>query len=102
MYSGQHFSKRVAAKNLWRALVHEALPLVYEMYTVPVDIYVQAEYKKQPCDSDNLCDKILIDALKGYIIKDDDPNYVAWTSTRSFKSNRDHVTIMIVEANERL
>jgi hypothetical protein len=97
-YAGMHYTKRVKLKNMWRLLVLESLPLEYEMFAVPVDIWVYAEYKNNPCDSDNLADKLIIDGLKGKVLKDDNNKWVQWTCTMGRAGERDYVTVEIVES----
>lgn len=97
MYSGIHHTKRTAMKNEWRMLVLEALSGEEEMFAVPVHILVVAEYIGNKCDVDNLCTKLVIDGLKGRVICDDDPRYVAAVTSHvpPGTHSRNHVTVTI-------
>ena len=96
-YSGRHWTERVKLKDVWRALTLEALPEGVAMFEKPVHITVHAEFKRTPQDADNVCIKLVIDALKGRVLRDDNPNYLAGITVYSVKSDRDHVTFDIEE-----
>lgn len=52
------------------------------------------QYSKRPIDSDNVCAKLWIDAMKDIgVLIDDTPEYVGWVSIKSEKGKED-LTIM--------
>lgn len=68
-----------------------------KQYTKPVNIHIFA-YLKRPIDSDNVCDKLLIDGLKiNKIIIDDNIKYLVNAATTSIKSKEDFTEIEISE-----
>jgi len=61
-----------------------------------VSISIQ-HFQKRPYDSDNVCSKIWIDAMKDVgILKNDDHRYVGWVSTRTEKGTEDKTIISII------
>ena len=75
-YSGGHWSKRDNEVKRVRVVVREVLTGDEEPYQVPVDILVTGYFAEKPQDSDNICDKLYIDALKGRLLNDDDSRWV--------------------------
>lgn len=99
-YDSPHWTVRAKFSKDTHWLVRSCLPEQYEMFTVPVNIKIQAHYMHHPTDSDNLCAKIYIDGLKGLVIEDDDPRWLHDVSTRSFTgATSDYVLIQITEAD---
>ncbi len=99
-YSGGHWSKRKAAKDEAQQLVRAYLDPNVDMFNVPVDIFVTVYFSSRPQDSDNICDKLFIDALKGRIIPEDDKRFVRWAATQAAedKSNpRVEIEVIPVE-----
>ncbi len=96
-YGGTSHWQRTAMKNLWRALMHTALPLDVVLLDKPVHITIYAEYKGTPVDVDNVCAKLLIDGLKGKLLHDDHPLWVSGVTCHSGNSKRNWVTVDIVE-----
>lgn len=85
-------------KNEWRAIVREALDdMEVTMYEKRVHIIVNAYYKGRECDPDNVCAKLIIDGLKGTVIKDDTSQYIASVTTTATKYNADGVVVTIKE-----
>ena len=82
-YSGGHWSKRKDAKDRARQLVRAYLPPDVSPFTVPVDIFITVYFASRQQDSDNICDKLIIDGLRPWVIPDDDRRYVRWAATRS-------------------
>lgn len=83
-YSGNHHTKRTAEKNRVRMVVREAIdPDTARIFDCRVDVFITVYFTHPPQDSDNICDKLYIDALCGWYIVDDDPRYIRWTATRS-------------------
>jgi hypothetical protein len=96
-WAGVPHKQRTAVKNLWRALMLQSFDVDMDIFTKPVHVYVWAESKDDPLDVDNVCVKIMLDPLKGRLIKDDNPRYVRVISVYSYKSGRDCVTIELEE-----
>ncbi len=80
-YAGSHWTKRKAAKDMTRLAVRQALPTEVingEGWpaTGPVRITVTAYMAGRLYDVDNVCTKLYVDALKGWVINDDGPAHV--------------------------
>lgn len=101
-YAGTSYHKRIEIKRKWAILTLAALPLEYTMFTKPVHITVYLESKRTPQDCDNVTPKCVIDTLKGKVLYDDNPKWVSGVTYYSRKSDRDHTTLVIEEAEARL
>lgn len=80
-YACGHWSIRKAAKDRVTLRVRAALPRavvdgVGFPVVGPVRITVAAYFARRPLDVDNVCTKLYVDALKNWVIVDDDPAYV--------------------------
>ena len=80
-YAGAHWSKRKAEKDRVWLVVRAAFPVdVVDGFGWPirerVRIEVTAYVKDKPMDADNVCTKLYVDALKGWVIPDDDGKWV--------------------------
>jgi hypothetical protein len=80
-YAGAHWSKRKAEKDRVWLTVRAALPdEVIDGFGFPIRdrvcIEVTAYVKSSPMDADNVCTKLYVDALKGWIIPDDSGEWV--------------------------
>ena len=82
-YSGGHWTKRKEAKDIAQQLVRAYIDPNADMFPGRVDIFVTVYFKSREQDSDNICDKLFIDALKGRVIPEDDKRFVRWAATRS-------------------
>jgi Holliday junction resolvase RusA-like endonuclease len=82
-YSGGHWSKRKDAKDIAHQLVRAAIDPNVTPFNCQVDIYTTVYFASKPQDSDNICDKLFNDALKGWVIREDDKRYVRWAATRA-------------------
>lgn len=82
----------------WRML--PALPANTQLLDYPVDVHVIATYKGMALDSDNICAKLYIDALKGRLLRDDDARYVRRVTTEAHKGKANSVQIVIERAGE--
>lgn len=91
--SGKHWSERSKRNKETKLLVRCNLDPDVEMYGVPVDITVIATYHRNPVDPDNVAAKSYIDALKGWLIANDDLRYVNSVRTISRKGEQDSVVI---------
>lgn len=90
MYAIPHWTKRNLLSREAHGIIRAALiDLGYSLYTskhifpFPVHIVCTATFQKQLIDCDNLCAKIYIDGLKGILLTDDSPEYVASVSLRT-------------------
>ena len=99
-YLGLHHQARTAPKNFAKMLVREQIDPNAPPFNVSVTIKVLAYYKHHPVDSDNVCAKPLIDALKDFVIVDDDIVHVTKCTTESILSNVDEVHIIIEPTQE--
>lgn len=97
LYSIPHWSKRAELANRWHYMVREAIPLNARLFTQPVHIVITGVFRSRPQDPDNICDKLMIDGLKGLIIEEDDYEHVLSTTTQSVKGKNDRVEIEIFE-----
>ena len=97
LYAGVHHTQRTAMKNKWHLLVREALTGEETLYERPVTVRVDAYYKGNKPDPDNVCAKLIIDGLKGFVIKDDTSEYIASVTTTSTKYHQDGVVVTIEE-----
>lgn len=95
LYSQQHWSKRSRLKNEMRQLVRAALPEDYWMFKRPVNISIHGYFRTKPLDSDNICAKLYIDALKGHVLIDDDIRYVRSVTVQAAKWDTDSVVILV-------
>jgi len=110
LYSGQHWSHRAAEAQRVHTMVKYARrsvagsEQVYALRDNPtfpssVDITITAYFKNRPLDADNIASKFYIDGLKGWLIKDDSPEYVRSVTTVSKIDNENpRVEIEIEEA----
>lgn len=98
MYSGIHWTKRKAEVDRVKLVVRAALTGDETPFERSVDIYTTAYYDEQPADSDNVWDKPYIDALKGWLLKDDNRRWVRWAASRAdVDKTRPRVEIQITE-----
>lgn len=100
-YAGVHHRVRSSMKNEWRLRVKQALDEMEggaQVFERPVNIWAHAYYTGVAIDSDNVCIKLVIDGLKGRVIKNDSPKHVHWVSTRSSRGPEAKVVITIKEA----
>jgi Holliday junction resolvase RusA-like endonuclease len=99
-YAGQHWTLRVEEVNRVRLAVRLALAGDEEPYTVPVDVHITGYFAHHPLDSDNIAKKLYIDALKGWLIQDDDMGWVRWAASRScIDKTNPRVEITLTEVN---
>ncbi len=79
-YSGQHWAVRKKMADYWHEQIGWILRVSWGRKAIivkPVSIHITCYFKnKRWIDADNLCGKLIIDALKGVVIKDDSPEYV--------------------------
>ena len=100
LYSGKHWSVRSKTKNSIKMLVRIALPDEVvdgdgHWFTEPVNITVEAHMKGRLIDADNVMDKYYIDALKDWVIPEDDKKFVNEVTTKCTRAKSDNVTITI-------
>lgn len=78
-YAGAHWSKRKKEADRVHQMVRYALPssvVDSGPLSERVDITVRAYFKNRPQDASNICAKLYEDALIGWVIVDDKPEYV--------------------------
>ena len=98
LYAGKHWATRSRLVEEAHMLVgYVIMAMKPKLFSRPVDITITAVQKGRIIDSDNICAKILIDALKGKIIVDDTPTYVRRVTTESKKGKEDMVIMEITE-----
>lgn len=54
--------------------------------STPVGITIVGLYNGRVLDHDNIAAKLIIDPLKGYLLADDSPKYIAWVKLSGKKS----------------
>ena len=82
-YSAGHWRKRQQYAKYVHDLVRYHKPRVIEKLSYPVSIKMTVYFDKRPLDADNICAKIFIDGLKGWLLEDDNPKYVLSVETES-------------------
>ena len=98
-YSGQHWSVRKAEKDRVQMVVRSVLDPDTIVFDRPVEITVSAYFDKRPMDSSNIAAKLYEDAIKGWIIQDDDWRHVRSVTTRSHMDRKNpRVEILIEES----
>lgn len=101
LYGASHWATK--KKMVDEAHQHVMVALAgmeYEMIDYPVDILTIAHLVRK-IDADNVCDKILIDGLKGHILKDDSRKYVHKVSTVCYKSDHDFTEMIITKSLDK-
>lgn len=69
----------------------------FDMFENIVDIMVECYYSnnRRP-DSDNVCDKLVIDSLRGVVIKNDNWKYVRYTTSASLLDRDNPRTVITI------
>lgn len=81
-YAGQHWSKRKAEADRVHMAVRAAIdPDQVVMFAEPVNVTVTVFFAERALDADNIPAKLYVDALKGWVIVDDDRRYVRSVTT---------------------
>lgn len=76
-YAGQFWAKRKAEVERIRMAVRAEIdPETCEVFAGPVDITVTVFFASRPLDADNIPAKLYVDALKGWLLADDDTRHV--------------------------
>jgi len=100
IYSSPNHWVRTKIKNEWVDYIYWILKkqrIQQKPFKSKINIDI-VSYSKRPLDSDNVCQKIIIDALKHYgLLIDDSIKYVGRVSTESIKSKEDYIIIDIKE-----
>lgn len=101
-YAGQHWTKRQVVVERVRMAVRAAIdPDQCQPFTEPVEIAVTVYFASKPQDADNIPAKLYIDALKGWIIADDDGRYVrSVTTVTELDARRPRVVIDVRPVSE--
>lgn len=76
-YSGKHWSVRVKEVKRVRMVVRAALTGNETPAKLPVTVTVRCYFDTKPLDCSNVPVKLYEDAIKGWLIEDDSPKYVA-------------------------
>lgn len=99
-YAGQHWTKRQTVIQRVRMAVRAAIdPETVDPFTVPVRVTVTVFFASKPQDADNIPAKLYIDALKGWLLADDDRRYVrSVTTVTEVDASRPRVVIEIEPA----
>jgi len=101
-YAGQHWTKRQTVIERLRMAVRAAIdPDECQPFTEPVYITVTVFFASKPQDADNIPAKLYIDALKGWVIADDDGRYVrSVTTVTEFDASLPRVVIDVRPVSE--
>lgn len=101
-YAGQHWSKRKAEADRVHMAVRAAIdPDQVVPFAEPVNVTVTVFFASKCQDADNIPAKLYIDALKGWVIVDDDRRYVrSVTTVTEFDASRPRVVIEVEAVGE--
>lgn len=97
IYAGKHWSKRQADSQFWHNTVHAALMeqrIPRRMYEKPVAITFYWN-DRMDCTNHAYIGKMIEDALKGWIIQDDDRRFVKEIRHKFY--DQDCITVEITE-----
>jgi len=86
-WSGVHWTKRKRERDRIHLVVRSVIdPNKAKIYDVPVRININAYFKDKrvQLDAGNIANKAYIDALEGWFIVNDKPEYVRFVQTGSF------------------
>lgn len=97
IYAGKHWAQRKADKDYWYALVRhtlreQSIPPV--MFGNPVEILFHWD-DGLDCDNHAYMQKLIIDTLTGYLIRDDDKRFVKKVSSEFHDAG--HILVEIRE-----
>ena len=81
-YAGSHWSVRDKEARRVHAITRAALDPELPMFEGVVSVLITAYVKSKPMDCDNLAGKLYIDALKGWVVEEDTPDYIDSVTTR--------------------
>ena len=100
-YSGSHWTQRMKAKDQAKLAVRQALPAEVVNgegwpASAPVRITVTAYMTGRLYDVDNVCTKLYIDALKGWVINDDGPAHVTAVTPVVRRADKGHARVELV------
>lgn len=98
-WAGVHWATRKEEADHAHAIVRAAIDPNVKPFDCQVNITVTTYFKGQMQDSPNTCTKPYIDALIGWFIVDDSPEFLDEVTTRSRKDNDNpRVEILITPA----
>lgn len=95
-----HWAKRAELiEAIWYKVIAGMVSgsVQYAMFDCPVDVHVIATFKGRALDSDNICAKLYVDALKGRLLHDDDAKWVRRVTTESRRGKVNQVEIVLTE-----
>lgn len=100
IYAGKHWSKRSKDKEVWKSLIKWQLKkdnICPKLYINPIKI---SFFWNDNLDLDNhgYLTKLIIDALKGYLIEDDNKNNIYEIRHRFYEEN--HILVVIEDFNK--
>ncbi len=106
IYGAPHWHERAQlAKKLHEQVAWQLqIDQVERIFFAPrVDIHVDAYFHGNWLDSDNIPIKLLIDGLRGWVLKNDDPRFVRRVSSESHMSDtgREWIEISIKHVKEK-
>lgn len=89
IYSSAHWTLRKKLADRWHGLVIKELKRlkvskIKSKKTIKIIIKSYYKDNRTVIDPDNICAKLIIDGLKGYLINDDDYHYISSVTTQSF------------------
>lgn len=98
-YSGMHWAERNEVRDDMRWLVRSCIhPDDIVIPEGRVDITITVYFRHHPQDPDNICSKLMIDSIKGYLIEDDTREHIRTVATRSeIDKNNPRVEILVEE-----
>ncbi len=101
-YSGMHWSKRKAIAEwfhqfVWVACKQQKIPKI-KTNSRSLSICTTCYFKSRSevLDPDNICDKLIIDGLKGIVIEDDDYKHIKYVTTESWVDRENPRTEVVI------
>lgn len=88
-YSGMHWAKRKEIVDfihheMWAAIKEQKIERIkYNGRTLAIHTACYFPNRRTALDPDNICDKVVIDALKESVIEDDDWRHIRYATTES-------------------
>jgi hypothetical protein len=98
-YSGCHWSKRKKIADKYHYLVKSQLSQKLDMINKPVEIIIKYN-NKFDIDNQGIMSKMIIDALKGVVIKDDSRKYFKRLTQEFWEG--DGIKVEIMELDDEI
>jgi hypothetical protein len=99
-YARRHWSNRKAEAYRVHALVRAFVDPDSEPFDGPVYITITSYFKGRTLDPDNICSKLYIDGLKGWVIADDNRRHVRGVRSVSEVDRKNPRLVIEVRAAE--